>query len=125
MKLVTLSSVLIALIFSCAKDKRENLFQQKKDTSLIAPVNLSDTVIKKMLQGIWAEREDENAWFRIKDDSIYYLEHQDEPVGYSIKNDTIIIDYEGVTIKNKVIKLTSDSLIFKTQVNTINKLYKR
>ena len=39
-----------------------------------------DENYKTLIEGIWAESEDENALFYIKNDSVYYLENLDKPL---------------------------------------------
>lgn len=90
-------------------------------------VNYKDTLSNRyyLFQGVWAENPNENAYFLIKDDSLYYLEAQNEPMFYNIKGDTIVLN--GKVISNLIIeRLTEDSLWVKSSLfdGTI-KLYKR
>jgi hypothetical protein len=80
---------------------------------------------KNYLQGVWAENPNDNALFQIVNDSIYYTEHMDTPVSYKINGDTLIILYDGLTTKNLILKLDADNLVFRTEDNSINRLYKR
>lgn len=80
---------------------------------------------KEMLQGIWAEGEDENAAFIVEADSILYFESEVKNK-YEIRQDTLTIHYgKGVIIKNHILKLTNDSLIYKTETGDIIRLSKR
>lgn len=90
-----------------------------------AAVQIKNTIDAKYIEGVWAKNEKENALFEIKGDSIFYVEHPDNPVTYKIANDTFIIFYEGLTTRNRIIKLDADSFVFKTETDYINRLYRR
>lgn len=77
------------------------------------------------IYGIWAESEEDNAILWISGDSMYYTEDQGNPLKYEIRNDSLIIFYDGLTTRNKILKLDTDSLVFKTEVDCIVRLYKR
>ena len=78
----------------------------------------------KLIEGIWAENEEENALFLIEKDSIFYFD-SDERVYYEYKNDSLQIYYDGYTAKNLVNKLNQDSLVFTTESGYVNRLYRR
>ena len=79
----------------------------------------------ELLTGTWAEREDENAFFFIKNDSVYYIDSQDKGYHVEIKSDTLIFHLDGFDSKSKLIKLTKDSLIYQTEYGNIDRLYNR
>ena len=81
---------------------------------------------QKAIQGIWAENKEDNAWYWIKNDSVFFVEQQDKPIPYEFKNDTLFMIFEGYISKDRVIRLTLDSLWIEadTPTDTI-KLYKR
>ena len=74
------------------------------------------------MQGVWSENLNENALFYIEGDSIYYLDSQDKPLLLTIKGSFFSITFNGYLSKNKIIKLTNDSLIYKTQENDFIRL---
>ena len=77
------------------------------------------------LAGVWAENELENANFKIKGDSMYFLEYYDNPAYVKIKNDTLLTHYDGFITSDVILKLTSDSLWLLNEVGDTIKLYKR
>jgi len=102
-------------------DKEATLLENKESEQK------KDTVLSKqnLIQGVWAENEDENALFNIEKDSLYYLENQDEPLYYSLIGDTLFVHGDVLT-KFYIVKLNKDSLWFKTNFyDEITKLYKR
>jgi hypothetical protein len=119
--------LLIIISISCVRHDNAS-----KAKSLVVN-NSRDTIVTdnamnidlKNIEGIWAKNEQENALFQIKGDSIFYLEHPESKVTYETNKDTFIIFYDGLTTKNKILKLDTDSFIFETEVNYINRLYKR
>lgn len=79
---------------------------------------------KALLKGVWAENKDENAFFYIENDSIYYVEHQDSPLAIDLIDNQLVIYFEGFVAKNDILKLTTDSLIYEVD-HKIIKLYNR
>ena len=99
----------------------ENSTEVHKQGSISKTVNH-----KELLNGIWTKNEEENANFRIKDDSIYYVDFQDDPSYCLLKEDTLILDNDGFLVKWIILKLTSDSLIMtNNMIDDTIKLYKR
>jgi hypothetical protein len=80
---------------------------------------------KNLLEGIWAESEDENANFWIKNDSMYFLEDYDNPSYIELRSDTLIANYETFNTIDIILKLTTDSLYLLNEVGDTIKLYKR
>lgn len=77
------------------------------------------------LQGVWAENEEENAIFYIKGDSLYYIEHQGNPIFIKLQGD-ILLMMGDVPVHCKINKLTSDSLWYTDEFTEApTKLYKR
>ena len=99
----------------------------ENSTEVHKQVSITKTVIcKELLNGIWAENEEENANFWIKDDSIYYVDFQDDPSYCQLKEDTLILDSDGFLVKWIILKLTSDSLFMTNDmIDDTLKLYKR
>ncbi|MGB3464016.1 MAG: hypothetical protein WBA74_02045 [Cyclobacteriaceae bacterium] len=97
------------------QDKIENQSQQDSSSRFSLDI--------KLLQGVWAESEDQNALFTIKGDSLYYFEDP-KPVYYELTDDTLKILIEGEFYSSKILKLSSDSLIRKEYGNVV-RLYKR
>lgn len=79
---------------------------------------------KSFLTGVWAENKDDNALFYIENDSIYFVEHQDTPFLVDLINNEFVIYFDKYTSKNEILKLTNDSLIYKSDSDII-KFYKR
>jgi hypothetical protein len=77
------------------------------------------------INGIWAKNEDDNAVFWVENDSLYPLEHPDRPAKLEFKGDTLYTYYDGLTTKDIIIKLNSDSLVLLNEFDKIIKLYKR
>lgn len=113
--------LLIAIVgFTCKNDtilKKNNIQNIGKQVE-------NKTYSKHLLNGVWAENEDENALFYIDNDSIYYVEHQDTTYAIDLIENQLIIYFEGYAAKSKILKLTSDSLIYEVDHETV-KLYKR
>ncbi|BDX37810.1 hypothetical protein CYCD_11650 [Tenuifilaceae bacterium CYCD] len=82
------------------------------------------TFDKHLLNGIWAESEDENANFYIKNDSMYFIEDP-KPCFIELSNDTLITHYEGLSTFDKIIKLDKDSLVLLNEVGDFIKLKRR
>ena len=88
------------------------------------------TNISALLIGAWAQDENVNVDFVISKKVIYYFD-SGYSYNYEIINDTnfVIIDSNKAVLKYKIVKLTNDSLIFKSNnaINTdlIYKYYKR
>ncbi len=80
---------------------------------------------KSLLNGIWGANEEDNAFYRIKGDSVYYLDAPN--VGYYVemRNNSLIYHLDGVKPDFKIIKLTKDSLVMKNFVGDIIRLHNR
>ena len=75
--------------------------------------------------GIWAEKKEDDAWFWIQKDSIVFVEHPESYYGYDLIEDTLLVFlYDGDVSKSKVLKLTNDSLILKSNYG-LSRLYRR
>lgn len=84
-----------------------------------------DSSNSNVIEGIWAENENENALFFIKDGYLYYTENQSNAIPIEVANDTLIIKNELVVICH-ILKLTNDSLwFFNEYSNDTTKLFKR
>lgn len=75
------------------------------------------------MKGVWAENPDENASFRISSDTMFLLEG--DFVKFTINQDTLITFYDGLTTKDKIIKLASDSLTLVNQLGDTIELCRR
>lgn len=64
-----------------------------------------------LLQGTWFEINEENASFSINDNSVLFLENQSLDVTFKVENDTLYYFFNGEVKKDKIVKLTSDTLI--------------
>jgi hypothetical protein len=93
------------------------------ETTVQSKENVDDRT--RLLQGVWAFNEEENALYEISGDSIYYVEHSEAMIPYNLVRDTLEIMYDGFSTKNIIQKLTNDSLVFKTEIGEVNRLYRR
>lgn len=123
--------VLIALIsiiyFSCREVKSDNVTNYSKVTiqDSIQNKQKNDLVInKEMLIGVWGENEHGNALFEIDSDSIRYVEFYETPYTYDL-NSGLNIHLDGYISKNKIIKLTQDSLIIESSMEEVIRLKRR
>lgn len=98
-----------------------NKVDDKKQITEINYVK-KDTILS--FDGIWAENEEDNAWFIIKGDSIQNVEH-DNKMCFKISGDTLVIYYVDFIGTSIILKHTKDSLIFRNEDNSISKLYNR
>jgi hypothetical protein len=143
-RIIYLSAIIFPLFVSCRNQNSSDYksYNQKDTVSytgnivdymegtIIEEKILSDTLEEQiiagedLLEGIWAENEEENAKFWIKGKQIQYFEYENW-FDYLFKDDTITVFEEGHTfISYKVIKLSKDSLILQAEEYIIN-LYKR
>jgi len=110
--------LVLLLILICSCRINQNSKEAKNGNKFFEPTIES-------LQGVWAEKENENALFLIKKDSLYYIEHQDKPNCIKLKEDTLLI-MGDIPVHCKIIKLTQDSLWYTDEFNELpTKLYKR
>jgi hypothetical protein len=107
---------LMVLLMGCAN--------RSKETQQINFTEKQQAINKQDLNGIWAISEDENASFRIKGDSMYFLEDT-FPCFIELRFDTLITYYDGLITKDKIIKLDQDSLVLFNEVNEYIRLKKR
>ena len=114
---------LLALIALNSKTNPVSMVPKTDDKGIIKNKPVQPTI--SLLQGIWAENEEENAIFFIKGESLYYVEDQGTAVPIQLRNDTLIIYYDGLTTYDKILKLGSDSLILSNEFDEIIRLYKR
>jgi hypothetical protein len=89
--------------------------------TIIHPVRLQ----KPLIDGIWAEKENEPALFLISDHKLYYHEQLDDPIPISFVEDEFTIMVKPI-VKCKVLKLDIDSLWFVSEgIDDTTKLYRR
>lgn len=71
---------------------------------------------QRLLNGVWAESEGDNALFQIENDTLRYVEHYDTPYLVFSKENQLIIKYldNKVLSESRILKITRDSLILKT-----------
>jgi hypothetical protein len=116
MKYVLIISCSI-LITSCInKENSEN-----KNSTIKVEAKSFD---KALLDGIWAESEEENANFYIKNDSMYFIE-ETVPCFIELSRDTLITHYDGLITHDKIVKLDKDSLILYNEAGNYIKLKRR
>ncbi len=113
-------SLIVLMIFSLVscKDTKE------KESSSVEQDKAQITFDKKLLNGVWAENQEDNALFYIENDSIYYTDSQDKPYSLEFGGSYFSVHYDDYTSKAELLKLTEDSLVYKSSTNTI-RLYRR
>jgi len=107
------------LLLSCNTDNEKDIKYRN--------IQMSKVVIDtSLLEGVWAENEDDNANFYIKDGAMYTVEDQDVPIKIEVVGDTLITFYsDDMMTKDYIKRLTTDSLILVNTFNDTLKLYKR
>ncbi len=129
--------IVYLLINSCRGEIRtdkkdvstDSIVKSQEDSTYSKEAGSKNTLVAKidgkLLDGIWAENEEDNALFFIKGDSLYYVEQMENPVKIEISNDTLSIQGSLPTVC-KIIKLTEDSLCYKSEFSDeITRLYRR
>jgi len=114
---IVLFSITFYSCFSCQSNSEETTSNSKE------PLKMIDQNYQ-LIQGIWEESQDDNAFFVIEKDSIYYFESEIR-IKYEVKKDTLIIYYNGYTARNFIHLLTQDSLVFETEISVVNRLHRR
>lgn len=109
---VIILTICLAFFFACGlkeKQKCNKVVQEITETPSIVNENAIDI---KLLDGIWGENLNENANFKIENDSMFFLEDWDSPAPIQVVNDTLITDYgDGFLTYDKIYRITEDSLI--------------
>jgi len=111
---ILLLSILISFIIGCINRPKETPIEGTNSIALN----------KQALNGIWAIGDDENASFRIKGDSMYFLEDT-FPSFIEIDSDILITHYEGLITRDKIVKLDQDSLVLLNEIGDYIKLKRR
>jgi hypothetical protein len=129
MKHLILHILILTLLSSCHSTKTSDGVVSKEESVKVDQQAKKEEhhpkVVQSELMGIWAKDKDENALFEINDDTIYYVEHPDSPVHYELNDSVWTIFYDDLTTKNIILKLDGDSLVFKTEIGVVNRLYRR
>lgn len=83
--------------------------------------------LKALLNGVWAENEEDNALFQIEGDTLRYVEHYNTPYLAFLNENYFEIRYldNKVLSKSIILKLTKDSLILKTAAEEPLRLFNR
>ena len=77
------------------------------------------------LTGLWAQSDTANAIFSIDGDTLNYVDEEDGVCIYTIIDGFFVINCDSFITKNKILKINSDTLIFKTETGVINTFFKR
>ncbi|SDH08051.1 hypothetical protein [Psychroflexus sediminis] len=118
----------VAIFFvNCNPKTNKKAERRLTDQSIEKNQKIDYSNYKDLIEGIWAENDSVNATFWLKNDSVYNVEHQDEPVHYYLLNDTLNIVYsESFTVKWVIVRLDKDSLYMTNDViEDTAKLYRR
>jgi hypothetical protein len=105
--------LLSIFILGCSSHNR-NQDDKKSTTTLI--YSISD------FKGVWTKNINKNAEFEIRNDTMYLLEGK--PVRFEVHRDTLITHYEGMITKDKILKLSTDSLILLNELGLKISLFK-
>ena len=118
--------ILITLTFISCKEESSN--NTSINQEVIDKGKTQTLVIEnKLLNGVWAENEEDNAVFEINKDTLRYIEFYGTPYKLIIKNNRFIVkDSSGFVFpESEIVKLTTDSLLLKSSHGSISKFYKR
>ncbi|OSY89151.1 hypothetical protein WH52_00395 [Tenacibaculum holothuriorum] len=74
---------------------------------------------------VWGERQNENAVFEIKNDTLKYIEYYNTTYLISLDENIFTIRYSDNKIlsQNRLLKLTKDSLVLENDDKTLLKLF--
>ena len=119
--------ITLILLLVCCKNRSQN--ETVPDTTNYGKTDIevkrSISPLISDLQGVWAEREDENALFFIDKDSLTYVENPSQSFFIELKNDTLVI-WTDLKVNCKILKLTKDSLWYIDEFSSeTTKLYRR
>ena len=108
---LTVLLISILFFFGCGlKQESNSSYITKKDSE--TSINEKEDLNKELLTGVWGDDIDSNANFRIKNDSMYFLEEQNNPAPIQVIGDTLITDYgDGFVTTDKIYTLSNDSLV--------------
>ncbi|WP_153797644.1 hypothetical protein [Foetidibacter luteolus] len=115
-------SLTLIVAISCNTGEPDNSYSMLKDTlkhPLLDTLQHREKIIHKPLTdykelyGFWESRNKEPLTIEINADSIYYVEHF-ESHRYSLKGDSIVIDYPGFIYTGKVY-FENDALIIESE----------
>jgi hypothetical protein len=125
MKSIVFICIILGVFFSCNSIHKENIKNTKVESSELREKDKKVFLNIEALQGVWAENEEENALFYIKDTLLFYTENQDNPIIIKLKEDDLLIMGDA-PVHCKILKLTRDSLWYIDEFSaTPTKLYKR
>ena len=96
------SVMLLAALIACGS---KNSQQEKPHEDLTA---------KKNLQGIWLDEDEDDVFFRVKGDSVYFPDSTSAPAYFRIERDSFII-VGGNTVKYHIVKQTPHLFVFTNQ----------
>jgi len=106
--------IIFAFLLSCQ--------QNKPQQNVINEQNKRAEITSMLLDGTWKKNINENASFRIKNDTMYFLEGGG--INYKISNDTMISFFGKNRINDVILKLDADSLILLNEFNDTLKYFK-
>ncbi len=115
-------TVLVLFFLACSPEKKINKAHIKNHTQ-----KSINNINRNLLNGIWAENQEDNAIFAIQGDSLYFTEDIEHPCLIEVKSDTLITHLiDGYIVKDKIVKLSKDSLIlYNYNFKDSTKLYNR
>ncbi|UOY08519.1 hypothetical protein L0P88_08180 [Muricauda sp. SCSIO 64092] len=104
----------------------EDKIVQTNNDKQAKPNFVIDSIDKDLLNGIWAENEDDNALFEIEGDTIRYVEFYDTPYLLRLEDKylNILLDEDYIS-KNEVLKIDKDSLVLKSEDGETVRLKRR
>jgi len=133
---ITIFLTVLLLVTACRnqKEKEEPEMIEKTPKTLVKSKQIKESqthnkiknISKENLYGVWAENEKDNALYAIEKDSLYFIEHLEDPISYFIISDTLFFDYGNFRTYSIILKADGDSLILKSEYDSeILKLYQR
>lgn len=128
-KHISITIIILAFI-ACQSSNTFNKQSEQIKSKETKDDTETNSIIKKIeqnpLNGIWAENQNDNALFRISNDSLYYLEDIENPVSIEYNGGNFFVINGSVPVKCEIIKLNNDSLWYLDEFNEdTTKLYRR
>lgn len=113
MRLLFFSFGLAALLLSACQNRQTTVMPRTENS-----------IAKSLLQGIWLDDESESVQFRVKGDTIYYLEASYTPLYFKVFNDTLILYGTNDSTSYKIDKQGKYTFWFHSLSDEVIKLHK-
>ena len=110
----------VLILFGCTNQPKEQ--SESAVSNEITEIQKKDSLVE--LQGIWAEDSEGDAYFIIRNDSIFSVDDR-SGVPFSVRDDSLIVTYNWGTVRHFILNLTMDSLIIRNEDASEVRLIKR